>query len=109
MATLVLSTGRAYSYRAAGGAKSGTWHALCTRGENTYGKDAEAFRPERWLESDPAKLAVMVRTNDLIFGHGKFQCLGKAVAQIEIGKTVFEVSRNSSACLLSSSFFSMTR
>lgn len=60
--------------------------------EKVYGKDAKAFRPERWLESDPAMLAVMVRTNDLIFGHGKFQCLGKAVAEIEIGKTVFEVS-----------------
>lgn len=77
--------------------------------EKIYGKDAKAFRPERWLESDPAMLAVMVRTNDLTFGHGKFQCLGKAVAQIEIGKTVFEVSRNSSACLLSSSFFSTIR
>lgn len=77
--------------------------------EKIYGKDAKAFRPERWLESDPAMLAVMVRTNDLIFGHGKFQCLGKAVAQIEIGKTVFEVSRNSSACLPSSSFFSTIR
>ena len=60
--------------------------------EKVYSKDAKAFRPERWLESDPAMLAVMVRTNDLIFGHGKFQCLGKAVAEIEIGKTVFEVS-----------------
>jgi cytochrome P450 len=77
--------------------------------EKIYGKDAKAFRPERWLESDPATLAVMARTNDLIFGHGKFQCLGKAVAQLEIGKTVFEVSRNSSACLLSSSFFSTIR
>lgn len=66
--------------------------------EKIYGQDAKAFRPERWLESDPAKLALMVQTNDLIFGHGKFQCLGKAVAQIEIGKTVFEVSRSSSAC-----------
>ena len=61
--------------------------------EKIYGKDAKAFRPERWLQSDPAMLALMIRTNDLMFGHGKFQCLGKAVAQIEIGKTVFEVSR----------------
>lgn len=68
--------------------------------EKTYGKDARAFRPERWLESDPAKLAEMVRTNELTFGHGKFQCLGKPVAQIEIGKTVFEVSESSSAWLL---------
>lgn len=77
--------------------------------EKIYGKDAKAFRPERWLESDPATLAEMVRTNDLIFGHGKFQCLGKAVAQIEIGKTVFEVSRNSSACPLSSFCFPTIR
>ena len=77
--------------------------------EKIYGTDAKAFRPERWLESDPAMLALMVRTNDLIFGHGKFQCLGKAVAQIEIGKTVFEVSRNSFRCLLSFLFFSTIR
>lgn len=79
------------------------------KSEKIYGKDAEAFRPERWLDSDPAKLAVMVRTNELIFGHGKFQCLGKTVAQIEIGKMVFEVSGNTSAWLLSSWFFSMTQ
>ncbi|OOQ84159.1 cytochrome P450 52A11 [Penicillium brasilianum] len=58
--------------------------------ETIYGSDAKAFRPERWLESDPEKLIEMTRTNDLTFGHGKFQCLGKPVAQIEIGKTVFE-------------------
>lgn len=60
--------------------------------EEIYGKDAKAFRPERWFEPDPAKLARMIQTNDLIFGHGRFHCLGKAVAQVEIGKTVFEVS-----------------
>ncbi|KAJ5578132.1 uncharacterized protein N7459_007096 [Penicillium hispanicum] len=68
--------------------------------EEIFGKDAKAFRPERWLESDPAQLAVMVRTNDLIFGHGKFQCLGKAVAQIEIGKLVFELLRNFDLALI---------
>jgi cytochrome P450 len=72
------------------------------RSESIYGKDAEVFRPERWLVSNPDVLAVMVRTNDLTFGHGKFQCLGKAVAQIEIGKMVFEVSRKSFARLVSS-------
>ncbi|KAM4060429.1 cytochrome p450 [Hirsutella rhossiliensis] len=49
---------------------------------------------ERWLKSDPAKLAVMNRTNELIFNYGKFQCLGRAIAQTEIGKTVFELLRN---------------
>ncbi|KAJ5164857.1 uncharacterized protein N7500_006687 [Penicillium coprophilum] len=70
------------------------------KSEKIYGKDAEAFRPERWLDSDPNKLAAMVRTNDLIFGHGKFQCLGKPVAQIEIGKIVFELLRNFDLALI---------
>ncbi|KAJ6109612.1 hypothetical protein N7486_001847 [Penicillium sp. IBT 16267x] len=69
--------------------------------EKIYGKDAKAFRPERWLESDPAKLAIMIRTNDLIFGYGRFQCLGKPVAQMEIGKTVFELLRNFDIALIS--------
>ncbi|KAJ6045244.1 uncharacterized protein N7446_003446 [Penicillium canescens] len=68
--------------------------------EKVYGKDAKAFRPERWLESDPAKLSVMVRTNQLIFGHGKFQCLGKTVAEIEIGKVIFELLRNFDLALI---------
>ncbi|KAF7557755.1 hypothetical protein G7Z17_g367 [Cylindrodendrum hubeiense] len=37
--------------------------------EEIYGKDAKAFRPERWFELDPDKLAAMTRTNELIFGH----------------------------------------
>lgn len=61
------------------------------RKEEIYGSDAKVFRPERWLEADGEKLAVMIRTNDLVFGHGRFHCLGKTIAQIEIGKVVFEV------------------
>ncbi|OGE46976.1 hypothetical protein PENARI_c081G00866 [Penicillium arizonense] len=84
-----------------GGACIGYSAYAMHQSEKIYGKDAEAFRPERWLESNPAKLAVMVRTNELIFGHGRFQCLGKAVAQIEIGKTVFELLRNFDLALIS--------
>ncbi|KAK5994305.1 Cytochrome P450 monooxygenase lolP1 [Cladobotryum mycophilum] len=36
----------------------------------------------------------MAQANDHIFGHGRFQCLGKSVAQIELAKTVFEMMRN---------------
>ncbi|KAH7139390.1 cytochrome P450 monooxygenase-like protein [Dendryphion nanum] len=64
-----------------------------------YGEDSEVFRPERWLidESDPAekeRLARMRRTNEMIFGYGRWQCPGKAVALIEIHKTIFELLRN---------------
>ncbi|KAK0701343.1 cytochrome P450 [Apiosordaria backusii] len=60
-----------------------------------YGEDADVFKPERWLlETDQEKLAVMTRINDLTFGHGKWQCLGKPVAQMEINKMLFEWFRN---------------
>lgn len=57
-----------------------------------YGEDAKTFRPERWFEKDPEKLAAMIKTNDLVFGYGNWQCLGKPVAYIEINKIIFEVS-----------------
>lgn len=56
-----------------------------------YGDDAQSFRPERWFEKDPQKLAAMIRTNDLTFGHGRWHCLGKPVAMIELYKLTFEV------------------
>lgn len=61
------------------------------RSEAIYGADAKAFRPERWLEKDADKLAHMKSVNDLVFGHGRFMCLGKPVAQMELNKILFEV------------------
>ncbi|EGR45583.1 uncharacterized protein TRIREDRAFT_67964 [Trichoderma reesei QM6a] len=76
-----------------GGANIGYSAYAMHRSPEIYGEDAKAFRPERWFEEDQDKLAVMLRTNELIFGHGKYQCLGKPVAQIEIGKVIFELLR----------------
>jgi cytochrome P450 len=59
--------------------------------EATYGKDAAVFKPERWLIENEEQLAKMKTVNDLIFGYGKWQCLGKNIALIEIGKIIFEV------------------
>ncbi|OQD66167.1 hypothetical protein PENPOL_c005G05328 [Penicillium polonicum] len=83
-----------------GGACIGYSAYAMHKSEKIYGRDAHVFRPERWLESDPTRLAAMVRTNDLTFGHGKFQCLGKVVAQMEIGKTVFELLRSFDMALI---------
>jgi cytochrome P450 len=73
----------------------GTWIGYSALGmhhsETTYGKDAKVFRPERWLTVDKDRLANMTRVNDLIFGYGRWKCLGQTVAMIEIGKTIFEV------------------
>lgn len=76
-----------------GGACIGYSAVAMHMSEAVYGDDAAAFRPERWFEPDTARLAAMVRTNELVFGHGKWSCLGKPVAQIELAKAVFEVSR----------------
>ena len=59
--------------------------------KRVYGEDAAEYRPERWLlKKDGAKLAGMLKSHDLIFGYGRYQCLGKSVALTEISKTIFE-------------------
>ena len=74
----------------------GTWIGYCALGihhsKETYGKDAEIFRPERWLVDDKDQLANMTRINDMIFGYGRWKCIGQTVALIEISKIIFEVS-----------------
>lgn len=64
-----------------------------------YGEDSQVFRPERWFvdESIPGekdRLARMYKTNDMIFGYGRWVCLGRVVALIEIHKVIFELFRN---------------
>ncbi|KAF1947964.1 pisatin demethylase [Clathrospora elynae] len=64
-----------------------------------YGEDAITFRPERWLiDSSDAeakeRLSNMTKTNDLIFGYGRWVCLGRNVAMIEIHKCIFELFRH---------------
>jgi cytochrome P450 len=64
------------------------------RKKETFGEDADIFRPDRWLEeTDERRLAEMSRTVDLVFGWGKNACLGKAIAQIEMRKTISELLR----------------
>nr|XP_036580297.1 pisatin demethylase [Colletotrichum truncatum]KAF6788209.1 pisatin demethylase [Colletotrichum truncatum] len=68
--------------------------------KETFGGDAEEFRPERWLlETDEKKLATMNRLHEVVFGYGKYQCLGRPVALMEIGKTIYELMRNFDWCL----------
>ncbi|KAF2997664.1 hypothetical protein E8E13_005689 [Curvularia kusanoi] len=64
-----------------------------------YGPDACVFRPERWFldESDPVakeRLKQMVKTNDMVFGYGRWVCLGRNIALIEVHKCVFEMLRH---------------
>jgi cytochrome P450 len=63
------------------------------RAAQFWGDDAAEFRPERWLEADPARLKEMDATLALTFGYGKWQCLGKDVALMELNKVFVEVSQ----------------
>lgn len=61
------------------------------RSKTLFGEDAEMFRPERFLEADEATRAEMQRNVELTFGYGRWMCAGKAIAFLELNKTVFEV------------------
>lgn len=97
-----------------------TW--AVTHETSVFGADANAFRPERWLEADEKARALMRRQTELVFGSGRWGCPGKTVAYIELNKVMVEVSckycpgHNSrarradyiSSCLETSTFISST-
>ncbi|KAK8066277.1 hypothetical protein PG997_013024 [Apiospora hydei] len=64
------------------------------RDKSVYGDDADSFRPERWLEVDAEKLRAMEETSRIIWGGpGRWECLGKKIALIELDKVFFELFR----------------
>ncbi|OLN95806.1 Pisatin demethylase 9 [Colletotrichum chlorophyti] len=63
------------------------------RRADVWGSDAEIFRPERWLEADADKLRRMEGTLELVFGYGRWQCLGRNVALMELNKVLVELLR----------------
>jgi cytochrome P450 len=62
------------------------------RSKGVFGPDADAFRPERWLDAHPDQLKAMTAQWELVFKYGKWQCLGKTVALLELNKVFVEVS-----------------
>ncbi|KAF6817780.1 cytochrome p450 [Colletotrichum sojae] len=66
------------------------------RSKETFGADADVFRPERWIEAaaaDEERFREMGAVVELDFGHGRFQCLGKAIAFMELNKLFVELLR----------------
>jgi cytochrome P450 len=62
------------------------------RSTEVYGHDSMAFRPERWLEAEGEQLERMEKSLALNWGYGKFSCLGKGIAMLELNKVFFEVN-----------------
>lgn len=65
----------------------------CGRDPRLWGADAHVFRPERWFEVGPERFEEMQAAVDLIFSSGKYVCLGKQVAYMELMKLFVEVFR----------------
>lgn len=65
---------------------------VTNRNEEVF-PDAEAFKPERWLESSEARLKEMDSLVSLNFGAGSRTCLGKHVSLIEIHKIIPQLLR----------------
>ncbi|OCL05274.1 cytochrome P450 [Glonium stellatum] len=61
---------------------------------DVFGQDVEVFRPERWLPGGGQSSEQIEQMNEvvgLVFGYGRFGCLGKPVAMIELNKTIAEL------------------
>ncbi|KAL3426423.1 cytochrome P450 [Phlyctema vagabunda] len=78
-----------------GGTKIGYGAYGIFRNVAMWGDDADAFRPERWLDDTaPDRTREMEATLELIFSYGKYQCLGKNLAMMELNKVFVELLRN---------------
>jgi cytochrome P450 len=56
-----------------------------------WGDDADIFRPERFLEGSQQEIRRKDGMVEMIFSYGKWQCLGKNVAMVELNKVFVEV------------------
>ncbi|KAK4445698.1 benzoate 4-monooxygenase [Podospora aff. communis PSN243] len=70
----------------------------CLRNKEVFGPDAEVFRVGRWFpregdEKDVQRVKKMEEMVELAFGVGRWGCLGRGIAMVEMGKVVFEILR----------------
>ncbi|KAK2473230.1 hypothetical protein H9L39_15405 [Fusarium oxysporum f. sp. albedinis] len=82
-----------------GGTQIGQSPFAVYHSKEIFGQDASLFSPERWINADPAKYEAMAEVVSLVFSTGKYQCLGKPVAFIELNKIFVELLRRFDFCM----------
>lgn len=65
--------------------------AVC-RNPLIFGADAHLFRPDRWILADHETRVKYQQTVNVVFGSGRFVCLGRHIAMMELHKALVEVS-----------------
>ncbi len=78
--------------RIPGGTQCGISQHMMLRRRDYFGEDAAIFRPERWIDNEPERVKQMERVWELTFSAGRFTCLGKGIALMELNKVFIEVS-----------------
>lgn len=66
-------------------------HAMMRR-TDIFGQDAAIFDPERWILGEHDALKQRERVWELSFSYGRFVCLGRPIALMELNKVFVEVS-----------------
>lgn len=70
----------------------GTNSSAVLASRELFGDDADTFRPERFLEVGAGRRADMERDVEVVFGYGRWVCMGKNIVWLELYKVLFEVS-----------------
>ena len=63
------------------------------RDKGVFGENAQLYWPDRWLSVEGEKLRDMDNTVELVFGRGKWGCLGKPITLLELNKVFVEVGK----------------
>lgn len=63
---------------------------IVLRNKSLFGEDADMFRPERWVEAEPAKLQKWRRC-DFMWGYGARSCAGRELATMALVKPALHV------------------
>ncbi|KAK5116038.1 hypothetical protein LTR85_009320 [Meristemomyces frigidus] len=64
------------------------------KNKKVFGADANLFRPARWIEADAETIVKYRRVVDTGFSSGRFLCLGRHIAMMELHKALVELIRN---------------
>ncbi|KAJ5315081.1 cytochrome P450 [Penicillium atrosanguineum] len=67
--------------------------AVVHHDKTIFGDDAEAFRPERWINSSQEQIKLMDR-HLMTFGNGSRTCIGKNISIMEMGKLIPQLMRH---------------